>query len=874
MMPLASTNVWAYRQNHPSYDGRGVLIGILDSGIDPGIPGLSLTSTGERKLLDLRDFSGEGRVLLNPLVFQGDSAVIGAVRVRGLSRVAALNAPGPFFAGLLAERALGKVPAADLNGDGDNSDQFPLVVTRASDGWVVFADTDSDGSFSNERPVHDFLVARETFGWSTPGRPASLTIAANFSGTDASPTLDLFFDTSGHGSHVAGIAAGTDLYAIKGFDGVAPGAHLLGLKIANNAYGGISVTGSMVRAMAYAIRFARDRSMPLVLNMSFGVGNEREGAARIDAVIDSILVANPEVVFVTSAGNDGPGLSTMGFPASVERGIAVGATLSPAFVAGAIGDEIAFFSARGGEIDKPDIMAPGVAYSSVPRWNTGEETKNGTSMASPQVAGAVALLLSGVTQEKRSVSAGQVKQAIQATGRPLPNGTRVDQGAGLLDLLAADRTLRRLPAMAVTRARVGSTPAGAALRVRGAADAADTTFTIEIEGTLGGPVRLQSSVGWVTVPSTVTLTPPRTSIRAIVGVGRLSGTGLLDAVVTGWATDTTIGPLFRVSLAVVRPVALTDSSTMVRQSLRPGGVLRVFFRADSARPFKVQIATAGKNQRALAFLHEPGGQPYRVDNGSPAGFGDAAAEYEVDARDVVPGVYEAIAAPFPGGSSDAQIRIDRSPVTLDVVRQLGDTLLATVRNASGATAAGTTMFGLIGAERAVVFSQRGGGERRIPFRAPAWARRLVVDLTLPRDQWPWFTDLGLTVLDAEGQILVAEPMNYAFGRAAVDLPGEAAERDLTVVITPGFADPSPTDLWTGDLSIRLYPETPVLVDLSQNADFSLAPGTRAEYRFPLGTVPWPLGDGFFPVGNLVVDAKGTLWGREVRLPPAAPPVMR
>jgi hypothetical protein len=58
---------------------------------------------------------------------------------------------------------------------------------------------------------------------------------------------------------------------------VAPGAQLLGLKIANDAQGGISTTGSMLRAVDYAITFAHQRSMPLVLNMSFGVGNEAEG---------------------------------------------------------------------------------------------------------------------------------------------------------------------------------------------------------------------------------------------------------------------------------------------------------------------------------------------------------------------------------------------------------------------------------------------------------------------------------------------------------------------------------------------------------------------------------------------------------------------
>ena len=134
------------------------------------------------------------------------------------------------------------------------------------------------------------------------------------------------FDNAGHGTHVAGIAAGFRLHGVAGFDGVAPGAQLLGLKIARNAEGGITSTGSMRQAIAHAIATARERRQPLVINISFGVGNQREGTAQIDAVVDSILDANPDVVMTVAASNDGPGLSTLGFPASAAKVLAIGAT--------------------------------------------------------------------------------------------------------------------------------------------------------------------------------------------------------------------------------------------------------------------------------------------------------------------------------------------------------------------------------------------------------------------------------------------------------------------------------------------------------------------------------------------------------------------
>jgi hypothetical protein len=164
-MPLASTGADSFRRAHPTADGRGILIAILDTGIDPSAPGLSTTTTGERKILDLRDFSGEGAVPLTRVVPRGDTVEFAGRRLLGFGRVAALNSAGPYYGGVIAELPLGDPPAADLNGDGTADDTLPVIVTKASDGWVLFADTDGDGSLANEKPVYDFLQGYETFGW-------------------------------------------------------------------------------------------------------------------------------------------------------------------------------------------------------------------------------------------------------------------------------------------------------------------------------------------------------------------------------------------------------------------------------------------------------------------------------------------------------------------------------------------------------------------------------------------------------------------------------------------------------------------------------------------------------------------------------------
>jgi len=267
------------------------------------------------------------------------------------------------------ELPLGRMPASDVNGNGRNTDAFPVVVVKATDGWVAFLDTNLDGSFEDEMPLHDYRQGREMI--SLGRRP--ITIVANFSeaAPDNTPVLDLYFDNSGHGTHVAGIAAGYNIGDVAGFHGVAPGAQLIGLKIANNARGGVTVHASMMRAMDYAARYAAQRNLPLVMNMSFGVGNEHEGRAVIDSIVDAFLVGHPDVVFAIAAGNDGPGLSTLGFPGSADFALSVGATFPGVFArppqAGVppARDVLGWFSSRGGELAKPDIVAPGIAFSTV-----------------------------------------------------------------------------------------------------------------------------------------------------------------------------------------------------------------------------------------------------------------------------------------------------------------------------------------------------------------------------------------------------------------------------------------------------------------------------------------------------------------------------
>lgn len=890
-MPLAATGIPDFLALHPEWDGRGVLVGILDSGIDANVPGLQRTPNGSPKLLDLRDFSGEGAVPLAPLAATGDSVRIGGIALGGMSRVRTLSAAGPWYGGVLYERPLGVLPASDVNGDGDDADSLAVLVTQASDGWVVMADTDGDGSFADERPVHDYLRGRDTFGWAQPGKPTPLAVAANIATAGGVPTLDLFFDTDSHGTHVAGIAAGNDMYGVGGFDGVAPGAQLLGLKIANNAHGGVTVTGSMLAAMDYAIRFAQSRRLPLVLNMSFGVGNEIEGTARMDQLVDSVLAANPDVAFAISAGNDGPGLSTVGFPGSAERALTVGATFPLAFLAGAPEDArpdpVAYFSSRGGEMAKPDLVAPGVAYSTVPRWSTGDERKGGTSMASPYAAGLLALLRSAAVAEGMSPNARQLKQALMVTARPLLNASYLDQGTGTPDVGSAWTWLsegREVPVMSV-RSWPGVSPQTAAFHIRtGAALDSLPSFLVEVgDGRTAMTWSLRSDSPWLISPPTIGEANMVTSARGTGAVqyrvelryksSELTTPGTHVGVVTGWGPDTLAGPLFRLVNTVVVPVPADTSLGPI--ALSPGATLRSFFGVDRDTPFAVHMSSGQDGPTLLGALYAPGGRPALDDDILAMGPG-APADFNVDGEDAQPGTWEVDALGSPIAAGEATVRIESSPVRIGLQRTPKGVELSLVEVA-GAPVTVQLGAALIGGERGAVIPGLGSREESLTFTVPAWARELVIDAEMPAVDWSRFTDFAFTLYDTAGHIVIAEPLNFADVRLRLEVPESLAGETLTLRLTPAFADSTDTGVWNMKIRMRLFAEAAFPLEVASDEEHRtlyLEPGAKATVRFAMTDSPWLLPDGFFPLGQGVVMEGDTLWTRTGGLPVPIGPVMR
>ncbi|HEY3874181.1 MAG TPA: S8 family serine peptidase, partial [Candidatus Kapabacteria bacterium] len=451
-LPLSASHADQFVEAHPTYDGRGVLVFIFDTGVDPGIDGLQTTTEGKRKIIDVQDLSGTGDVTYVPAERNGDELRVGGKAVlRGLNKIQANPIDGTYYYGALNEQRF-QSGIGDLNFNGKNNDTFGVLVFEdATNHYAAYVDSDGDGDLSKEHKVTNYREHFETFAFHSADSLASsgrrLTGAVNIFPEEN--RISLYFDDGSHGTHVAGIATGHNIDKEVGFNGLAPGAQVIALKFADNNAGGVTVSGSMERAFEIAADSARNGSQPVVVNMSFGIGNELEGHAVMDKWLDSLLAATPNLTVCVSAGNEGPGLSSVGLPGSADRIISVGAAL-PANAARDLYDIYAThpvlfdFSSRGGELAKPDIVAPGTAVSTIPDY-VDEDRYNGTSMSSPYATGCSALLVSAMVQAfpRWTVNAFEVKRAFMLTAQHIDGCTPLDEGGGMIDVPAAFELLAK-----------------------------------------------------------------------------------------------------------------------------------------------------------------------------------------------------------------------------------------------------------------------------------------------------------------------------------------------------------------------------------------------------------------------------------------------
>lgn len=243
-------------------------------------------------------------------------------------------------------------------------------------------------------------------GWDYkhPDLLGAVTVAEDFSNSRSKE-----FDVQGHGTHCCGIVGARDNGI--GVIGAAPDCEIMMFKVLGDD--GTGSPGNIARAVRRAVNLGAD-----IISMSLGspvpdqqTYNELNRAALAGCWI------------FAAAGNEGPSLDTVSYPARYPFVIAVGAIDQS--------KKIAKFSSRGQEVD---IVAPGVGILST---YTGKRYAklSGTSMACPQVAGSMALYRSYLKSKKLSLpKMDEIHKVLQSTAIDLETtGFDKDTGYGLYD---------------------------------------------------------------------------------------------------------------------------------------------------------------------------------------------------------------------------------------------------------------------------------------------------------------------------------------------------------------------------------------------------------------------------------------------------------
>ena len=152
-LSLKSTGVEEFLTHHPEYDGRGTIIFVLDTGVDMGIEGLTKTTEGKTKVIDVRDFTGEGNIPIYKAEVSGNNFVNEEMHysVKGADKLKSKD--NKFFIGAIKENDfINSVSgAADLNGNGKKDDVYLFVAFIDDKGdWNAYFDTNCNGDLSDE----------------------------------------------------------------------------------------------------------------------------------------------------------------------------------------------------------------------------------------------------------------------------------------------------------------------------------------------------------------------------------------------------------------------------------------------------------------------------------------------------------------------------------------------------------------------------------------------------------------------------------------------------------------------------------------------------------------------------------------------------
>lgn len=501
LIPKKETTSSTFLQKYPTYDGRGAIIGIFDSGIDPGAPGLQVTSDGKPKIIHSINATGAGDVDTSTVVTAENGTIKGLTGRTLKIPTSWVNPSGKFHIGIkhaytlfpqcIVSRTkreykekhfdpnhkLAKAEALrNLNSVQDKSKDSKDTLTCSEKLTQADAQAAVDvlslfEKESDHGPSYDCILFHDGSSWQAAidttegGDLSQVTLLPPFSEShkyatfedsklnytinvyDDGNLLEIVVPATDHGTHVASIAA-SNFPDDPDRNGVAPGAQIVNICIGSNLLNSMETTTGLTRAALRAVELGVD-----VINMSYGEYVHWIGSPILNILSD--LTKKHGIVFCASAGNNGTLLSTVNAPVTTEDNciMGIGSYLSGAMMLAEYSVFKSYsgtphtYTSRGPMLNGAigvSVSAPGAAIASLPNYfHAGSGLRNGTSMASPNCAGCVALLVSGLKQENISYSPFSIRRSVEKTAYKPPEYDVFSMGSGLVQVDKAFEHLKQ-----------------------------------------------------------------------------------------------------------------------------------------------------------------------------------------------------------------------------------------------------------------------------------------------------------------------------------------------------------------------------------------------------------------------------------------------
>lgn len=619
--PLTDLNAVEFRKAHPTFDGRGVTLALIDLSLDPLLPELQVARTIDgkptRKIVVYEtaidpDDEDDGRWLkMNDTV----TAVSGAFTYQGQSYKAPHD--GAFRIALLDEAKYDSLSRSgldkDLNRDGNppgSSRLFAVIWDETTgDVWV---DTNQNRSFADEKRLTDYSVRQEfgVFGKDNPKTAVRESVGFAIQIDKAKRMVAINAGVASHASLIVGSAVASRGTAGR-FDGVAPGARLASVAEGGAAYG---QTEAVIRALenplvdAAWLEQSSNITRPYLL---------RDGRL-VPTVIYSRLIAKYKKPIMSPTHNYGIFEGTDDFVLA-DCAIGIGGQESKANFLANYGFKVEHddnllviggYGPMGNGAFGPVVISPSNImstnrgwednaagyFASVFRLPPGYRIAGGTSTATPVATGAVAMLMSAAKQSGVKYDACRIKHALMMSARYVPHLPAYKQGNGVIDVARAWEILKAMdaghtPVTITSRAPVhhaysnllAEPNTGVGLFEQdgwNVGDRGDRTVTFTRTSGPSGDMRFAISFtgdsGTYSAPASVTL-PLNTPVPVTISVAPKT-TGVHSAILT-LDNSAVPGHAYRMLTTIVAPDVLDASNhyTVVTKTTVPRPEMKSFF---------------------------------------------------------------------------------------------------------------------------------------------------------------------------------------------------------------------------------------------------------------------------------------------------------